>query len=503
MRYAKIWIGFGILTVGSVLAGLVFVDDTVVQPSTVWELPVIPHPQEIQLKDDRQSFVLMAATKISVFTNAESLERVEVELINAALHAKGMAPLEVVRNSHVCRNIIIIGEVDAGCSFLDSLVSSHGWEFMDDYPGPEGYILDVSPDYVVVAGHDSSGTFYGVQSLIQLIVDDNITGELKVKPATIVDYPDMELRSAFYGFYLNALENDRLIERAYADFKKFAQHKFNMIDLATHHYAHLEMQVPGHRGEKLWQRFAKLHREARRYNMRPRVGGWAKWVNTRSPWGADLTTLEGIRTSQMIEMKGTSPYTLKISSGQVAPNVMHNFASGQAWAQEPVVVTDESGSATFEEGRDYAVNFGRTHSEDYRKYHKTSQTSLQVIVSEVHAGEGEPAEYPLRWAESFNAPTTIQRLQEGRIRDGQQVKVTFSYIGPDPWSLLKVRYCRSDSRLHTNGPENYVWRWCTDPIRFWGADDFSLDVDETRVFAWDKRCLESGKSRSEIWVDDI
>jgi hypothetical protein len=37
----------------------------------------------------------------------------------------------------------------------------------------------------------------------------------------------------------------------------------------------------------------------------------------------------------------------------------------------------------------------------------------------------------------------------------------------------------------------------------WDADDFALDLDETRVFAWDKRCLESGKSRSQIWVDDL
>jgi hypothetical protein len=66
-----------------------------------------------------------------------------------------------------------------------------------------------------------------------------------------------------------------------------------------------------------------------------------------------------------------------------------------------------------------------------------------------------------------------------------------------------VRYCRSDERLHQDGPDNYIWRWCTDPIRFWGADDFCLDMDETRVFAWDKRCQDSKKSRSRIWADDI
>ena len=376
------------------------------------------------------------------------------------------------------------------------------FNFSKDYPGPEGYIIHITPHYVVLAGHDIQGRYNAIQSLIQIIETDK-SGNYKIPGITIIDYPDMPLRSAFYGYYLNAMEDDSLINRAYKDFYKISRYKFNMIDLSSHHDGHLEMEVPGHLDEKLWQRFRKLHQKAEQYHLRPRVGGWAKWVNTDSPWGADLTTLECIRTSQIITMAGNEKYALKISTFQDAPNVLYNISTGKSWDKEPLVVSDEAGTIVYEEGKDYVVNYGHIRSIDFKELNQTAPANLFVLFNKVHYGEGEPEGYPLRWGETFNPISTIQRLEEGRIQNGQKIKVQYSYIGPDPWSLLKVRYCRSDERLHRDGPQNYIWRWCMDPIRLWGADDFCLDMDETRVFAWDKRCQDSGKSRSRIWADDI
>lgn len=500
MRYIKLWVFTVFSSIAAILFWSLFDQSKTIHQSEKWALPIVPHPQEIRLKNKEQSFIIKPSTRILV-SGLTLKNRAEVEVLNSALNKHFIQPLEVGFNAEDFHDSIIVGELNSGNSGVDSLVSRSGLIFTESYPGSEGYFLDINPDYVLIAGQDSSGTFYGVQSLLQLIYREN--DQLKIRPATIIDYPDMSLRSAFYGFYLNTLEDDALIERAYVDFNKIGQFKFNMIDLALHHYGHLEMEVPSHPEEKLWQRFARLHDTAQRYNLRPRVGGWAKWVNTKSQWGVDLTTLEGIRTSQMIQLNGTNSYDLEISSGKIAPNVMHEPGTGRQWNQEPFVVMDESGSEVFKEGRDYRVNFGEIHAEAYQKFYNTRQTNLEVLFSEVHSGEGEPAGYPLRWGETFNAPTTIRRLRGGQIEDGQIVKVDFSYIGPDPWSILKVRYCRSDRRLHTDGPENYIWRWCNDPARFLGADDFSLDVDETRVFAWDKRCLDSGKTRSQTWVDDI
>lgn len=471
-------------------------------PSRSWRVPIKPHPQEISLKPDSLAFIINKNSRIIVCEQDRAALQAAA-IINDEMVKLGVPRIEMVScSTGLTSNIIIIGKMH-GCERVMQHVLASGRRFNDKYPGPEGYLVDVFPKTALVAGYDSAGTVYAAHSLVQLLSRGAQPGTFRVQPVTIIDFPDMPLRSAFYGFYLNAMEDDVLLDRAERDFKRIARNKFNMIDLASHHYGHLEMQVPGQTNEKLWYRFARLHESARKVGMRPRVGGWAKWVNTSSEWGADLTTLEGIRTSVTMALKGYKPHVLKMSNGEVAPNVLHDFDSQTSWPAEPVVVTNLDGSRTYEAGQDFMIDFGTVESRDYRAYHKTTQTNMQVLFSELERGEGEPEGYPLRWAKTFNPPTTIRRLAGGAISDGETVKIEYSYIGPDLWSLIKVRYCRSDARLHTDGPQNYIWRWCAEPVRFWGADDFALDVDETRVFAWDKRCLDSGKSRSLIWADDV
>ncbi len=474
------------------------------QPDREWVLPIIPHPQEVQLKEGREAFKLRSKAQIIVCADGNTADNA-VSALNSWLVNHDQAPLAVKTRAEepLLQGSIILATKSCAEYEFDSLLNAANVPMTDKYPGPEGYVLDITPNYILVAGHDSSGVFYGVQSLLQLFENSSGNNLSELRSVTVVDYPDMPLRSAFYGFYLNAMQQDAHVDRASLDFDRLARYKFNMIDLASHHYAHLEMAVPGHKEEQLWQRFAGLHQAARRRNMRPRVGGWAKWVHTHSEWGVDLSTLEGIRTTQITRLDRARPETLRVASGHQAPNVIYDFSSGKTSKIEPVVVSGIERDVIFQEGYDYSVQYGQVESRDYQSYENTSQTQLEVLFSQVVAGEGEPAGYPLRRGITFNPPTTIQRLPAGRISAGEPVEIAFSYIGPDPWSILKVRYCRSDSRLHTDGPENYLWRWCTQPVRFFGADDFSLDVDETRVFSWDKRCLESGKSRSRIWVDDI
>lgn len=61
----------------------------------------------------------------------------------------------------------------------------------------EGYYLKVSPSEVVIAGNDGSGTFYGVQTFLQ------IASQPEVMQAEVTDYPDVIDRGVVEGFYGN------------------------------------------------------------------------------------------------------------------------------------------------------------------------------------------------------------------------------------------------------------------------------------------------------------
>lgn len=61
----------------------------------------------------------------------------------------------------------------------------------------EGYYLKVEPGKVIIAGNDESGTFYGVQTFLQ------IASQPEVMSATVTDYPDVIDRGVVEGFYGN------------------------------------------------------------------------------------------------------------------------------------------------------------------------------------------------------------------------------------------------------------------------------------------------------------
>ena len=455
-------------------------------------LCVIPHPQEIGYQDDHyRDFTVDSTTLIIMDESSTCSDSIACNILTSTFDKFGLTTLKYIHPNefHGIRNVIVIGKLYSHHPLLDSLVNCREMLITPPTMKPEEYRIDIDSNFVVLLSRDEVAELFGVQTLIQLIIKSEKANECKIAAVRIRDFPDMPMRGIYYGFQLKNLDDDALLKRGYEDMLKFTKYKFNMIALDNHHYSHLEKEIPGGSGKKYWERFAEIFAFARKYYLQPRVGGWTRWFDNKpSEWNDDISTLEGIRTTQKIIMKGIQDYPLKISSGQIAYKVIHDFRTGKSWDKEPVAVTDESGQIVYKENMDYEITFGQFDSPFY---------------DNVISGEGEPEGYPLRRGESKDSPTAIRRTENSHINDGQAVKVTFSYIGPDPFSTYKFRYCRSDPRLHTDGPNNYIWRWCTQPIDYLDAKIFNLEMDEIRVFGWDNRCLGSGKSRSQIFADDI
>ncbi|MBQ8270859.1 MAG: beta-N-acetylglucosaminidase domain-containing protein [Bacteroidaceae bacterium] len=104
---------------------------------------------------------------------------------------------------------VIIGERgDAAVSAYESLIPEQA----------EGYYLSVGSDKVVIAGNDGAGTFYGVQSFIQIASQPNVMA------VTITDYPAIPYRGLVEGYYGNPYsEADRM-----SLFEMFGRQKMNI-----------------------------------------------------------------------------------------------------------------------------------------------------------------------------------------------------------------------------------------------------------------------------------
>ena len=82
----------------------------------------------------------------------------------------------------------------------------------------EGYYLSVAADKVVIAGNDGSGTYYGVQTFIQL------ASQPEVMEVAVTDYPSVSERGLVEGYYGNPYsEADRM-----SLFEMFGRMKMNV-----------------------------------------------------------------------------------------------------------------------------------------------------------------------------------------------------------------------------------------------------------------------------------
>ena len=105
-------------------------------------------------------------------------------------------------------------------------------EYANEIPEQaEGYLLKVEPGRVVIAGHDGAGTFYGVQSFLQ------VAAQPEVMSVTVKDWPDVVERGVVEGFYGNNWsQTDRIRQ-----FQFYGANKMNV-------YIYGPKDDPYHRG---------------------------------------------------------------------------------------------------------------------------------------------------------------------------------------------------------------------------------------------------------------
>lgn len=133
---------------------------------------------------------------------------------------------------------VIIGERgDAAVADYESLIPEKA----------EGYYLSVGNDKVVIAGNDGSGTFYGVQSFIQIASQPNVMA------VTITDYPSVPYRGLVEGYYGNPYSEANRMSL----FEMFGRQKMNVYIYGpkddVYHRGRWREEYPADQAEKIKQ----------------------------------------------------------------------------------------------------------------------------------------------------------------------------------------------------------------------------------------------------------
>lgn len=181
---------------------------------------VIPRPK--RMATGNRPFRFTRETRIVLADDAAGQDKRGAELLRRALQERFGQDAPLVR-AHAAplswgvtnaASVIVLGEPGRNAP-LDRLLAQRGVAVPKQ---PEGYALAVLPHAVFVAGRDRKGTFWGVQTLIQLLAADR-RGAL-VRSARITDWPTLPLRGVQLSHGNNALVfHKRLIANVLSPFK--------------------------------------------------------------------------------------------------------------------------------------------------------------------------------------------------------------------------------------------------------------------------------------------
>lgn len=166
---------------GACLCCTVLMNPTV---ATAQRIAVQPVPQEVQMGGRTLSFPTALHLVGGDEANVHAVELLRSLLPDAVPCSSASAAGRQYR--------ILIGEKN------DKSVKKYRRQIP---PHAEGYYLSVGEKEIVVAGYDERGTYYGVQTLRQLLSEVAQADSASLPEITVKDYPAVRYRGVVEGFY--------------------------------------------------------------------------------------------------------------------------------------------------------------------------------------------------------------------------------------------------------------------------------------------------------------
>lgn len=146
---------------------------------------LIPQPRELQ--SGGRAFQIVANAKIIVASSSLD-DRFAAGTLRAELKLATGRTVPIVTSQSVSPGDIVVGRFAEPS--IQALLASHRLDTTGI--SGEGYVLDVQPSQILLAGKDAAGVFYGVQTLRQLVIGEGNRGEILA--ARIRDWPSMIYR---------------------------------------------------------------------------------------------------------------------------------------------------------------------------------------------------------------------------------------------------------------------------------------------------------------------
>jgi len=316
-------------------------------------------------------------------------------------------------------------------------------------PEPEGYLLAVDDRVVLVAGRDDAGTFYGLQSLRQLVQRTKDSAE--IRGARIRDWAYKPFRAV--KLYLPGRDNIPFFKRFVRDF--MALHKYNQLILETNAAMRLNRHPELNAG---WIEFARNMTETRR--DRP-AGPHGEYVDSTHYDAGDGLILEQDEVADLV--RWARQYRIDVIPE--LPSLSHSYYLLTRHRELAEVPTAEWPDA-----------YCPSNPKSYELLFDVLDEYLDVIKPKVvHVGHDE-------WR--IPVPTTCERCagQDARELYAADLKKIHDHlaarnVGTAIWGdhlIEGVRGVATSEAMQTRGGQTYRWPGALTPAQV--SDQIPKDI---------------------------
>ncbi|HEX4900517.1 MAG TPA: beta-N-acetylhexosaminidase, partial [Pyrinomonadaceae bacterium] len=180
------------------------------------QIQIIPAPQQLTIKSG--NFKIRRATRIALADSTSKDDRFAAEDFAGDLKESAKVDLKITKGRS--SNSILIGKLSL------PIIQATLKQMAIPVPpqlDPEGYVLAVSDKQVIIAGASEAGTFYGLQTLKQLVRGEGV--DASIAGVEIVDWPAMRWRGVSDDVSRGPVPTVEYIKR---QLRTFAAFKLNL-----------------------------------------------------------------------------------------------------------------------------------------------------------------------------------------------------------------------------------------------------------------------------------
>jgi|HubBroStandDraft_1064217.scaffolds.fasta_scaffold00004_184 hexosaminidase len=191
------------------------------------QLKLIPEPKEVQLHEG--SFRVRATTRILVEVGHQDEDRIAAETLAEEIHDQSGLKLSITGSKEQAKQVrstIVLARLQDR-SVADFLQSKG---LKADSIGDQGYLLFADKSHLIVAANTGQGLFYGVQTLRQLLREDD--GKLICPAVAIRDWPSLEWRGVQDDVSRGPIPTEDYMKR---QIRTLAAYKVNLFALYMEH----------------------------------------------------------------------------------------------------------------------------------------------------------------------------------------------------------------------------------------------------------------------------